>query len=59
MYSTIYSMERRELIEGLLIGRKTKYKLTEKGKAVICVLSHSARVGNFIDLVKTEFCLKN
>ena len=33
-YSTLYSMERKSLIYGESDGRKTIYKLTEKGKAV-------------------------
>ena len=37
-YSTLYSMERKSLIYGESDGRKTIYKLTEKGQAVASIL---------------------
>jgi DNA-binding PadR family transcriptional regulator len=35
VYSTLYALEREELIKGHWSGRKRNYKLTEKGKAYI------------------------
>ncbi len=37
-YSTLYSMERKSLIYGESDGRKTIYKLTEKGQAVASIM---------------------
>lgn len=37
-YSTLYAMERKSLIYGESDGRKTVYKLTDKGKAVASIL---------------------
>jgi DNA-binding PadR family transcriptional regulator len=35
IYATLYSIERKGLIKGVLDGRKTLYKLTEQGEAVV------------------------
>jgi DNA-binding PadR family transcriptional regulator len=38
VYATIYAIERKGLIVGELDGRKTVYKLTEKGQEVISTM---------------------
>jgi len=42
-YSTLYSMERKSLIYGESDGRKTVYKLTEKGKAVASIMRNAQK----------------
>src|SRR5271157_74158 len=38
VYATLYSIERKELIKGESHGRKTVYKLTDKGQEVIILM---------------------
>jgi DNA-binding PadR family transcriptional regulator len=35
LYSTLYAMEREELVEGFVAGRKRVYKITKKGEEKI------------------------
>jgi DNA-binding PadR family transcriptional regulator len=42
-YSTLYAMERKSLIYGQSDGRKTVYKLTEKGQAVASILINAQK----------------
>jgi DNA-binding PadR family transcriptional regulator len=49
VYSTIYSMERRGLIEGTHNnGRSQCYKLTEKGNLTIKIILYSPELSSFI-----------
>jgi len=43
VYSTLYAIERKDLIYGETDGRKTVYKLTKKGQAVIDVIKKSEK----------------
>lgn len=43
VYSTLYAIERKDLIYGETDGRKTVYKLTEKGQAVLAVIKNSEK----------------
>jgi DNA-binding PadR family transcriptional regulator len=56
IYSNLYSMERQGLIECIPNGRKRVYRLTDKGKATIHIISHSKKLKNFLDLVNKEIC---
>jgi DNA-binding PadR family transcriptional regulator len=51
VYSTLYAIERKGLIQGKTDGRKTLYQLTEKGENVIEILKNSEKV-------LTEICQK-
>jgi DNA-binding PadR family transcriptional regulator len=42
VYSTLYSLERNELISGALVQRKRVYRLTDKGKAAIRELMNAS-----------------
>ncbi len=41
VYATVYSMERKGLIEGMSDGRKTVYKLTDDGEDVMSLMIKS------------------
>ena len=42
IYSVVYSMERKGLIEGIMDMRKRVYRLTEKGKETVESISESS-----------------
>lgn len=44
VYSTLYAIERKGLIYGVSDGRKTVYKLTEKGQAVMDTILGSKKM---------------
>ncbi len=44
VYSTLYAIERKGLIYGETDGRKTVYKLTEKGHVAMETIRHSKNV---------------
>jgi DNA-binding PadR family transcriptional regulator len=49
IYSLLYSLERKSLIEGLWDDRKRTYKLTEKGqKTIQTILNAQEKINNFI-----------
>lgn len=43
VYSTLYAIERKDLIYGETDGRKTVYKLTKKGLAVLEIIRFSQK----------------
>jgi len=49
IYSLLYSLERKDLIEGIWDERKRTYKLTEKGqKTIQTILNAHEKINNFI-----------
>jgi DNA-binding PadR family transcriptional regulator len=50
VYATLYSIERKGLIEGKTDGRKTVYALTEKGNDVVASMMHNfhKEMGEFV-----------
>ncbi len=50
VYATLYSLERKGLIQGKTDGRKTVYKLTEKGQEVISTMmsDFNAQMTDFV-----------
>src|SRR4030066_2059405 len=49
IYSLLYSLERKSLIEGIWDERKRTYKLTEKGqKTIQTILNAPEKINNFI-----------
>ena len=59
LYSTLYSMERKNLVEcASSTARKRTYKITRNGAAVLYLLGHSQRMRKFIELLEKEFSIE-
>lgn len=57
VYSTLYSMERREQVKSMLIGRKRVYTLTEEAKRNIDTINYiESEVQRFIRRLQLTRC---
>jgi DNA-binding PadR family transcriptional regulator len=55
MYSTLYAMERKGLIKGVMNHKKRMYKLTKKGeKKIQCILHNHDSILSFMKFILDE-----